>query len=204
MNGGKINYLYPVDMVIFINEVFDRASEARCINLHDSLEIDIALKRERTDKAQYLLELMHWQNLRYKISDLKSPNRCWLQNTLLKHGIRVCSQQQLEIARRQFCHVESLANFYLTYEPLFHRDARLIFNMYECQLNSARKFKVLCPNGRLPLVTTDEKIPHITAVVTVGAGGKTLKPLIILKKISKLDSVKQFESQCYFGSSQNG
>jgi hypothetical protein len=203
-NGGAPTYLSPYDTYRFLEDVRLRANEADCITVHDALELALSLKRERVNKAQNLLNGMNCEQLSLNLRKIESPNRDWLRNTLKKHGIKVCTPQQLEIYRRKFCTVGSISSFYMFYQLLFQRDPRLIFNMDETQLNSSRKFKVLVPKRELPLITCDEKIPHITAAITIGAGGAIFKPLIIFKQMKCKNSVAEFESSCNLASSRNG
>jgi hypothetical protein len=202
--GGARRYLSPYDTYRFLEDVKRRAMEADCITVHDALELALSLKRERIAKARGLLQAMTYDLLCSKLKKIESPNRDWILNTIKNHGIKVCTPQQLEIYRRQFCTFSSISRFYLLYEMVFQRDSRLIFNMDETQLNSSRKFKVLVPKGQLPLIVCDEKIPHITAAITIGANGAVFKPLIVFKHMKHKNSLAEFESYFNIASSRNG
>jgi hypothetical protein len=119
-------------------------------------------------------------------------------------NIKICRAQTIEIARRFYCNQEKIKDFFLQHMHLFNRDPRLIWNADETQLNSKKRFKVLCSHGKLPLVTSQSKFPHLPGVVAISATGQLLKPLIILKSLKKLKSLSQFSDLCYFSTSLNG
>ena len=88
--------------------------------------------------------------------------------------------QELDQARRFSCDSESITKFFIQNSELFDRDAKLIFNMDETMLHSKKKLKVIVPEKTLPLIVSPPVPPHITAVITIGASGNALQPLIFL------------------------
>jgi hypothetical protein len=63
---------------------------------------------------------------------------------------------------------------------------------------------VLCSKWKLPLVTAQTKLPHLTGFISISATGQVLKPLIILKSLKKLKTLSIFEDHCFFSTSFSG
>jgi hypothetical protein len=119
-------------------------------------------------------------------------------------NLKICRPQTLELVRRMFCNAEKVANFLVSHEELFRRDPRLLCNADETQLNALKRFKMLCDQGQLPLVTALEHIPHLTGVVSISGSGAVLPPTIVLKNLQYLREFTTYESHCRFATSANG
>jgi hypothetical protein len=103
-----------------------------------------------------------------------------------------------------FCNAEKVTHFLVSHEALFRRDPRLLWNTDETQLNALKRFKVLCDQRQLPLVTALEHISHLTGVVSISGGAAVLPPIIILKNLQHLRELTIYESHCRFATSANG
>jgi hypothetical protein len=105
--------------------------------------------------------------------------------------------------RRYYCDRERVAEFLVRYKPLFARDRRVIWNTDEAQLNSVKRFRVLCQRGLLPLAAADI-IPHLSPIVSISGGADVLKPIVILKNLQNVGNLSDLEAHCFFATSQNG
>jgi hypothetical protein len=133
------------------------------------------------------------------------PSDEWVNGVARKLELHICAPQELEAARRQFCDHPRIRSFFITFQDVIAgRDPRLVFNMDEAQLTARKRFRVLTDAKHLPLVKAEAKLPHITGVCTVSAGGTVFRPMIILKKLKSLKSLVQYTHLASFASSASG
>jgi hypothetical protein len=66
-------------------------------------------------------------------------------------------------------------------EIRFQRDLRLIFNTGETMMSRLKRSRVLAEMKKLPLVTGETKLPHLTAMCTISASRTAFKPFVILQ-----------------------
>jgi predicted xylose isomerase-like sugar epimerase len=92
----------------------------------------------------------------------------------------------------------------MRYEEFFQRDWRLIWNADETQLHAMKRFKVICDQSHLPLVTAFEHVPHLTGMVSISGGRVVLAPIIILKNLQYLRELANNGTYCFFATSTNG
>ena len=78
----------------------------------------------------------------------------------------------LELTRKLYCDESAITEFFYLFEDVLQmKDRRLVFNMDETSLSGGKQYRVLREQGHLPLVTGGEKLPHLTAAVTICASG---------------------------------
>jgi hypothetical protein len=207
MTGGPLAYLSNLDQSRFKRIVCDRAEDVNCVTKSDAIAIAFDLRETRILRAIQILAALKCQGLLERLAKIYPHQEADGKSIELlceMTDIRICRPQTLELARRFFCDREKIANFLIRYEPLFQRDPRLMWNADETQLNSMKKFRVLCQKGMLPLLTAMQELPHITGLVSISGGGVVLKPVVILKSLQHLKSLVQFEPHCFFCTSTNG
>jgi hypothetical protein len=56
-------------------------------------------------------------------------DNCNLETVCDAVDVKICRPQTIELARRDSCHREGIANFLIKCESLFGRDRRLIWNV---------------------------------------------------------------------------
>jgi hypothetical protein len=92
----------------------------------------------------------------------------------------------------------------IRHEALFQRDRPLVWNTDETQLNPSKRFRILCENGTMLLLTAMQQLRHITGILSISADGVVLKPGAILKNLHRLDYFSDLESHCLFALLMNG
>jgi hypothetical protein len=178
----------------------ERARQINCLTKAETRQIAFHLREERIASAMGLLRAMGCNGLLERVLEIypsQEPDDDTLPTLCEQANLKICRLQTLELARRMFCNVEKVANFLVFYEEPFRRDPRLLWNPDETQLNGLKRFKVLCDQGQLPLVTALEHIPHLTGVVSI-PGGAVLPPIIILKNLQHLRELTIYEAYCRF------
>jgi hypothetical protein len=76
--------------------------------------------------------------------------------------------------------------------------------MDETQLSARKRFRVLTGAGHLPLIKAEMKVPHLTGLCTISAGGAVFKSIIILKELKSLKSLADYTCLASFASSSSG
>jgi hypothetical protein len=137
--------------------------------------------------------------------DIPSPSREWLSTKTQELNVFICSAHELDFVRRHFCDHASIAPFFANFRPFIEgRFSGHVFSMHEMQLSALKTFNVLVGQGRLSLADAQTKLPHITGVCTVSAGGAVFRPMIILKQLENLETLAQFTHLASFASSASG
>jgi hypothetical protein len=183
------------------------ARQINCLTKAEAREIVFHLREERIVSAIGLLRAMGSDGLLKRVLEIypsQEPDDDTLRTLCEQANLKMCRPQTLELERRMLCKAEKVANFLVSHEGLFRRDPRLLWNTDETQLNTLKRFKMLCDQGQLPLVTAFEHIPHLTEVVSISGSGAVLPPIIILKNLQHLRELTTYESHCLFATSANG
>jgi hypothetical protein len=171
MEGGRDPSISAMDVPAFRDAVTARAAELNCITRGHALLVafDLALRRRRVGAVR--LEAAHMQ-CPPELLQVEPPSPEWLRAAAADLGLKNCSPQELDAARRCFCDHEAISTFFITFQSVIQgRDPQLGLNMDETQLSARKRFRVLTANGHLPLVKAEATLPHITGVCTVSAGG---------------------------------
>jgi hypothetical protein len=184
--------------------ILDREEDLNCCTALHAYDLAFSLRQRRNQIGQMLLFLMQLPLLTLHLNDVLYPSQSWLKQYCSSINVNICRSQQIEIARRFYCDKPKNLDFFTQHSHLLDRDPRLIWNADETQLNANKQFKVLCSKGKLPLVTAQTKLPHLTGFVSISATGQVLKPLIILKFLKKLKTLSIFEDHCFFSTSFSG
>jgi hypothetical protein len=204
--GGRFGYLSDLDIVLFRKMIVRHATDFDCISRPDAMSLAYQLRQRRQALAMKILEDLHFEGA--VSPDLTHKERTcssWLNEIADVLGLKICAPQELEAARRYFCDVRAITVFFTTFrDVIYGRDPRLVFNMDETQLSAKKRFRVLTVAGKLPLVKAQSKLPHLTGIVTISAGGACFRPIVILKSIKTLKSLTQFCDHTAFATSLNG
>jgi hypothetical protein len=204
MDGSTDPYLSLLDLVKFRDAIIERCFELNCITRSEAriLARDLAFTRRRI--AAMLLQEARLE-LPADLLDVSPPSPEWMNMIAQELQVRICSPQEIDAARRHFCDHMSISMFFVTFRDVIEgRDKRLVFNMDETQLSSRKRFHVLAVNGHYPLVKAEAKLPHLTGVCTISAGGAVFRPIIILKQLKSIKSLCQFSHLASFASSSPG
>jgi hypothetical protein len=141
--------------------------------------------------------------VREKRISVRDPT--WLRGFAASLDIQVKPPQTLEYARRHGCNVSAIRFFFVNFADVMDRAPELILNCDETHVSSRRKFKVLVPDGALPLQELEEKMPHFSAMCTISASGARFRPMIILPNLVKLpEDLFRYTSNVYFASTPTG
>ena len=202
--GGADPYLSEVDQHKFARFVEDAVDHGNCLASPVAVQLAHHLASARAKDARTLLRMAGCFELSLVIRTPEPPCKSWLCHFSSTIGISVLSARVLDNVRRASCDVWSITYFFEKFGYLFLRDERLIFNMDETGIQSKKKFKVLCGEGRIPLSCSQMRIPHLTACVTISAAGCALKPLIILPNKKKIDDLIDFCPNTAFATSASG
>jgi hypothetical protein len=172
----------------------------------DALNLAYRLRKRRQVMAANLLQRANFEaTVSADLIRDEMPSSSWLNSIADISGLKICAPQEIEAARRSFCDVSALTMFFSKFgEVINGRDPRLVFNMNETQLSAQKKFRVPTIAGKLPLVKAQGKLPHLTGVCTISAAGTCFRPIVILKQLYQLKSLKQFENDTSFATSANG
>ena len=203
-NTGRYSTLSHLDKKIFIQYVEDAVSEVNCIATCTARHLVIQLNKNRLKRAKYLLTNAGCDRLVKRIKRNMCPDNSWLKKFCSSNGISVVKPQDLEKARRSNCDSRVIRNFFSLFSSLLDRDPRLIFNMDETMMSSRRKYKVLVTAGKLPLVTSQTKFPHITACLCFNAAGYKIKPLIIIPNKATIKGLEKHEENYHIASTVSG
>ena len=203
MKGGGEPIFSILDTEKFVSYIEERENEIDCVPTCEARRILTIIQKERVTKARELLHHCECHVLAEKVK-MREPDDTWLNKKGKALGLKIIPKCEIEKVRRIACDEVTIREFFDKHADLLKRDPRLIFNMDETMVSSRKRFKVLCTKGHVPLSTADQIFPHITACVTVSAGGKVLKPLFILPNKKTLGELEQFEGLAYFASSNSG
>jgi hypothetical protein len=157
--GGAEPYLSDVDQALFKICVLEHMENLNCITTTNAIALAFTLKDQRVKSAIELLNLMQLPKLIKLIALPEFPSIEWLTPFCKSIKIKICRPQTIEIARRYFCNQAVINEFFDCFSPILMRDPRLIWNADETQLSTTKRFKVLCESGKLPLVTSQAKLP---------------------------------------------
>jgi hypothetical protein len=113
--------------------------------------------------------------------------------------------ETIERARRQCCNVAAVQTFFDRFSPALTRAPQLILNCDETHISSRKRFKVLSPQGVLPLKVGREKLPHFSAMCTISASGHKFAPMLILPDQARLpDDLSELPEEAFFVSTGTG
>jgi hypothetical protein len=204
MGSGHDPYLSPLDLPTFCAHVLARAAELNCITRRGALILAFDLALQRRGITVMLFEGACFE-LPPEFLSITPPSPEWLNGIAGELDLRICAPRELEAARRYFCDYEALSLFFLHFQSVIEgRNRCLIFNMDETHLSARKWFRVLTGVGHLPLIKTETKLPHLTRLCTISAGGAVSKPIIILKELKSLKSLANDASLASFASSFSG
>jgi hypothetical protein len=200
--GGRFGYLSDLGLVQFRKLIVRHATDFDCISHEPSVPA-------QTKASGICHENFGARALRgHSQSRLDPRNRTcssWLNEIAHVLGLKICAPQELEAARRHLCDVPAITLFLTTSTGIIYgRDPRLVFNMDETQLSAKKRFRVLTVAGNLPLVKPPSKLPQLTGIVTISAGGACFRPIVILKSLKTLKSLTHFCDHTAFATSLNG
>jgi hypothetical protein len=201
--GGRDAYLSDIDLAKFHSQAVEHAHDVDCLTVHDAITLAATLKRDRILRAREIMRICHL-GLEAHLETESQPSRAWVYEIAEKCSLRIVAPQYLEDARRRFCDYDTITEFFVKYELLFHRDRRLIFNADETMLSGLKRFRVLAEVNKLPLVTAEAKLPHLTAMCAISAAGIVFKPFVILPKLRSLKRLSEFESDAHFATTPTG
>ena len=204
LGGGGETILSDLDTVKFIEIVHERENDINCLSTCQAQKIALNLQNERAEKAFELLNMCKCPTLAAKVKVVFNIDLKWLENMTERHNLNIVPKSDLETMRRIACGKVSIEEFFTKHSHLFTRDPRLIFNMDETSVSANKKFKVVVSKGRIPLSETDPLYPHMTACVTVSAGGYVMKPMLILKNKKSLKGLEEVSNLAYFATSSSG
>jgi hypothetical protein len=207
MSGGSDPYLCHEDVMTFEGLIVDHTGDMKCISTREALAIAHYLKITRHPTAISLLESIGSygvaDNLRTQI--IPEPDASWLNHFCPTIGISIMNPLSIEDARRRCCNTAAVQIFFDRFSQILDRDPALILNCDETHISSRKKFKVLAPDGHLPLKQCREKLPHFSAVCTVSASGTRFRPTFILPDRRTLPGdLAEFSNHAYFISSETG
>ena len=203
MKGGGEPIFSILDIEKFVSYIEERENEINCVSTCEARRIVSIIQDERVTKARELLNRCGCPILAERVK-MREPDDSWLNKKGKAFGLAIVPKCEIETMRRIACDEVTIREFFDKHEGLLNRDPRLIFNMDETMVSSKKRFKVLCKKGHVPLSTSDQIFPHITACITIGASGKVLKPMFILPNKKTLGGLEEFEGLAYFASSRSG
>ena len=203
MKGGGEPIFSVLDAVKFVSYIKERENEIDCVPTCEARRIVSIIQKERVEKARELLHHCECHVLAEKVK-MREPDDTKKKKKGKAFGLTIVPKCEIEKVRRIACDEVTIQEFFDKHAGLLRRDPRLIFNMDETMVSSRKRFKVLCTKGHVPLSTADQIFPHITACITISAGGKVLKPLFILPNKKTLGELKELEGLAYFASSNSG
>jgi hypothetical protein len=119
----------------------------------------------------------------------KEPDMHAINRICDRIDFKICRPQMLEFTRHHYCDGEHILVFLIRHKELFRRDPHLIWNADETQLNSIKRFRVLCQNGMLLLTSAMQQLPHITGLVLINTDGVILDPVVVLKTLQALGNL---------------
>jgi hypothetical protein len=201
-NGGRDYFLGELDCPIFQAQALEHCRELECLTTRDAIALAATIKTERLRRAREIMRICRL-SLHAHLEGEAQPCRSWVLQAAEICGLRIAPPQYIEAARRWFCNFDAIANFFLTFKPLFHRDPRLIFNADETMVSGMKRFRVLAEMGKLPLVKAETKLPHLTAMCAISASGIAFKPFIVLPNLKGLKKLAEIPD-VHFATSLTG
>ena len=201
--GGRNKILSDLDLEEFVQVIRERENDINCISTCEARKVALYLQAQRVSKAQAILIKCGCHDLASKLK-IRDPDPSWLLKMSNQLGLSIVQSDELERMRRIACDKTAIDEFFSKNSHLLQRDKRLIFNMDETMASAKKKFKVLVTKNHRPLTVSPQKLPHITACVTIGATGYVMKPLYILPKKKTLKGLEIFNGIAYFASSSSG
>lgn len=203
MPGGGQTYLTDIDMIKFATLAEQASDELNCLSTPNALSLAVSLKKERLEKAKFLLRCTGCSGLISHLPEhAEVPSKMWLKEFCATFDINVSSQQSIEAIRRSSCDVSGIMSFFSAHSILLDRHPALVLNMDETMLSARRKYKVLCAQNKLPLTPSASSYPHLTGVVTISAIGKCFDPMLILPNKKTRRGLEEYD--CFITSSPSG
>jgi hypothetical protein len=201
MTGGTDPYLCDEDAMAFEGFIVQEAANLNCITTQQAIKIAWFLKRTRHKLAIDLLCAIGSKALAgaLMLRMVERPDDSWLGRFMERLGISIMTPENIERARRYHCNVAAVRIFFDRFSITLKRDPRLILNCDETHISSRKRFKVLTPQGVLPLRLCREKLPHFSAMCTVSASGQKFMPMIILPDLVQLpdELANRAEEACF-------
>jgi hypothetical protein len=205
--GGTDHYLCHDDVAKFEAMVVQHANQMNCITTAQAIDIAWFLKRARYLQASDLLNSIESFTLATQLRNTKvePPDKTWIYKFAQTIGVDVMTPETLEAARRKSCNTVAISTFFQKYADALDRDPRLILNCDETHVSSRKYFKVLVQDGCRALKACREKLPHFSAMCTIGALGHAFRPMFILPEIKNFpDDLKNYADDAYFVSTGTG
>jgi hypothetical protein len=203
MTGGRDRFLSDLDLLVFKTRALEHCRDVECLTTRNAVALATATKRECLRRAVEIMRICGL-TLYHHLEGESQSCRSWVNETAEICSLRIAPPQYLEAARRWLCNSEAISQFYVVFGTLFQRNPRLIFNADETMVSGMKRFRVLAKMGKLPLVTAEAKLLHLTAMCTISASGTVLKPLIVLPSLKGLKRLAEFLSDAYFATNLTG
>ena len=120
--------------------------------------------------------------------DVYVPSESWLTHFCQANNINLKNPITLEAARRKYCNVGYIRNFFISHrELLMNTPPHLIWNADETSSESSRKYKVLITDFIKDPICPDTKyFNRVTTVLCVNALGQKIDPFVIVPSLKNL------------------
>jgi hypothetical protein len=203
-DGGRDEYLSPPDLLAFAEVVRQKTNEFDCITREEACTLAYNLNLQRRRRAQKMLAAAQCTTMRH-LKECGKPTCEWLYKVAEELNLKICRPQAIEDVRRIFCDIPSITSFFQRFGDVIRgRHPLLVFNMDETQLSAQKHLRVLTTAGHLPLKKSQGKLPHLTGLVTISAGGACFRPIVILPDLLTLKTLTKFEHLTSFATSGTG
>jgi hypothetical protein len=205
--GGQRAYLCQDDADGFKRILQDRAEKMNCVTTPTAVRLARRLRGIRQRKAIGLLESIGLGGTAAQLRSqvIKDPDPTWLNHFAERMDLHLKNPQPIEQARRRACNTVAIETFFERFGALMQRPKCLIINCDETHISSRKKFKVVVPQGLLPLREPSPKIPHFSAMCTISASGHKFPPTFILPELQTLpNDLSTMSREAYFLSTPTG
>lgn len=206
--GGTNPYLCPEDEYSLFESLQDHIDDNNCLRCFEVQDIAHALKTIRNQMAIIRLNNIGSAELALKIDPNPSaPSRNWINDFVLRYGLAIRSSVEIEKDRTSAGFRNNILNFLMQHaQNISRRNADEIFNSDETMLSSKRVFKAITNREQFHAVTNSiPSFTHMTAMITICAGGERVPPMLILSNLQNLPhNIDNFKSLAWWGSSTSG
>lgn len=206
--GGADPYLAAEDEEALMFYIEENAEDMNCLTTWEVIEAAHAVKTWRNEEAVRELLACGCDDLAGSIQvKPEPPSRAWVNAFCGRRGFAIKKRREIEASRLKAGFYDDLAGFLNDVkDELRDTPPELIFNCDETMLSAKRQYKGVVPEGMTTAIGTEQpERQHMTAMLTVCAGGAKVPLFVILTGLQNLpDSLKRLSSRCWVASSSTG
>ena len=208
LKGGPTPYLCQEDEQSLYDILQSHIDDNNCLRCFEVQDTAHYLKALRIQTAILKLNEIGSAELASSLDPNPSPpSRTWVNDFVIRYGMAIRSSVEIEKNRISGGLKNVIMRLLMEHaHKISGRNPNEIFNADETMLSSKRVFKAITNREIFHAVT--DSVPsftHMTAMVTICAGGEKVPPMLILSNLQNLPTnLNSFKTFAWWGSSTSG